>query len=251
MGKYENKVIRSRNFGFILYPENPYHMQYLHYLENYATGFYILHDKNADNFYTPFCGFAEAVQHDEKPHFHCVVQFKNPRTADGVLKSIPTVKYYKPCQLENITNEIKQRFFTVYDVSYLDIPVEEVNKKIVEHIEPISDIYGYAQYMLHKDFKSVMQGKKEYEFTDVNPFSNPIETISDYFVKTDMSDGQIIDIIYQIASCCDGDYNTFVQLCSMYSDQKVIKYVQSHAYFINNFILSPNRRIARKERLYD
>ena len=67
--------------------------------------------------------------------------------------------------------------------------------------------------MLHKDFKSIMQGKKEYEFTSVKPFSNPIESISDYFVKTDMTDGQIIDIVYpalwRLQYICSALFNVF------------------------------------------
>lgn len=248
MGKVS--PLKSRYFAFILYPDNPYHMQYLHYLETSHDGFYILHEKNADNFYIPMAGY-EGEQHDEKPHFHVVVRFRNPRTLSGFQKSIPAVKYYQPLQLDNFDEKTKKRLYNVYDVSYIDIPVQEIYKPVVEHIEPVTDIYGYCQYLLHKDFKSVVQGKKEYSVYDVKPLFSDEHAFTDYFDQTKQSENELLDTVLQIASCADGDKNTFVQLIQMHTNPNVLKYVQKHAYFIDKYILSPNRQIATKELFID
>lgn len=244
------KVIKTRNFGIVLYPDNPYHMQYLDYLENTHDGFYILHEKNADNALLPLAGY-EYEHHNEKAHYHCVVQFKNPRTVSGFLKRMPIVKYYQPLALENIDDETKSRFYTVYDVSYVDIPVQEVYKPVIEYAEPITDIYGYALYMLHRDFDSFVKGKKTYNLSDVKPLFCDVSRFSEYFKQNETSDAEILDIIYQILACAGGDTNTFIQLCSMHSNPLVLKYVSSHSYFIHRFLLSPNSKIVEKEYLND
>lgn len=247
MGK---AVTKSRYFSFLLYPDNPYQMQYLNYLENTHEGFYILHHKNADNFNLPLAGF-EYVHHDEKPHYHVVVKYRNPRSLDGVLKSIPLVKYYQVCQLENVNEETKKRLFNVYDVSYTDLPVEEIYKPVVEHVEVVSDIYGLAQYLLHKDFKSVVQGKRPYEVRDVKPLFNEVYSYTDLFEQTKQTHNDLLDVVIQIAACADGDKNTFIQLLQMHTDTNVLKYVEKNAYFIDKYVLSPNRMIAKKEYHYE
>lgn len=243
-------VLKSRYFAFVLYPDNPYHLDYLHFLECTHEGFYILHEKNADNHLIPMIGY-EYEHHEEKPHFHVVVRFRNPRTLNGFMKSIPNCKYYKALPLENIDEATKERFFTVYDVSYTNVPVEEIYKPVITHAEIVSDIYGYAQYVIHKDFKSIVQGKKPYSVADVKPLYNSYFSFSDYFEQTDQSDNELLDMVIQVAACASGDMNTFIQLVQMHSNTKLLKYVQSHSYFIDKFVLSPNRMIVEKESQYE
>lgn len=237
---------KTRNFAVMLYPDNPYHMHYLEFLKTTHDGFYILHEKGADNFCPPIAGY-KAEQHDEKPHFHVVVRFKNPRTVSGFLKKIPFVKYYRPLQLENINNETKQRLFNVYDVSCVDIPCEEIYKPLIEYAEPISDIYGYCQYLLHRDFDSFVKGKKQYEYKDIKPLCCEVQSYSEYFEQTECTDNSMLEIILEICSMADGNKNMFVQLVQMHSNPKVLKYVQNHAYFIDKYVLSPNKAIAEME----
>ena len=240
------KNIRARYFTFILYPDNPYHMQFLDYLEASHDGFYILHEAGADNYSLPLPAF-QYEQHTEKSHFHVVVRFKNPRTVSGFMKKIPYVKYFKALPLENLNDETKSRFYTIYDISCVDIPVEEVYKQVVEHVEPISDIYGYAQYMLHRDFDSYVRGKHQYSLGDVKPLCCDITAVSQYFYQTEQTDNDILDAVLQICSCADGDKNLFVQLVQMHTNPNVLKYVQKHAYFVDKYVLSPNKRIAVME----
>lgn len=227
---------KSKNIGFVLYPCNTYHMMFLDFLKNNYDGYYIKHDAGADNFHVPLAGMV-AEQHDEKEHLHCVVMLPYARTASGFIKSLPTVRYYKPLQLENISDEIKQRLFTVFDISYLDIPVQEIIQPIVGHAELIHDIYAYSMYVLHKDIKSKFLGKKEYSFNDVCPLSCTVERFQDYFTSTEDSDADMLDICVQIWAQCDDNIDMFMQLISMHSN-KLVKYVEKHAYFINTFIIN-------------
>lgn len=227
---------KSKNIGFMLYPCNTYHMMFLDFLKNNYDGYFIKHDSGADNFNIPIAGVV-AEQHEEKEHIHCVVMLPYARTANGFIKSMPTVRYYKPLQLENINNEIKQRLFTVFDLSYLDISMEEIVQPIISHCEIIHDIYAYSMYVLHKDIKSRFLGKKEYSFNDVQPLKCTVERFQDYFSCTDDSDADMLDICIQIWSQCDNNLDLFMQLITMHSN-KLVKYVQSHAYFINTFIIN-------------
>lgn len=246
----QNSRVRSRFFTFLLYPDNPYHMQYLSYLECTNDGFYILHERGADNYNLPLPAY-EYDHHSEKSHFHVVVKFKNPRYTSGFMKKIPLVKYYKALPLENLDNETKSRFYTVYDLSYINIPVEEVYKPVVEYVEPVTDIYGYAQYMLHQDFDSFVRGKRQYNLSDVKPLNCDLSSVSDYFKQTDENDNELLDVVLQICACADGDKNLFVQLIQMHHNPNILKYVQNHAYFVDKYILSPNRLIATKEDIYN
>lgn len=230
------KEVKSRNHAVILYPSNPYHVQLLDYFRKTYDGFYIVHDANSDNYNIPFAGYV-AEQHDEKKHIHCVIQFKNPRSASGFVKSLPTVRYYKTMLLENVKDEIKQQLFTVYDLPCMDLPVQEIVQPIISHSELINDLFAYSYYLLHKDFKSKMLGKKEYSFNDVLPLACDISHYTDYFMQTDNCDSELLDQCVQIWSCSDGSIDLFMQLVSMHSN-KLVKYVQSHAYFLNTFLIN-------------
>lgn len=227
---------KSKNIGFVLYPSNIYHTMFLDFLKNNYDGYYIKHDAGSDNYNLPVSGVV-AEQHDEKDHIHVVLMLPYARTASGFIKSLPTVRYYKPCQLENINNEIKQQLFTVFDVSCLDIPMEEIVSPIVAHCEIIHDIYAYSTYVLHKDIKSRFLGKKEYNFNDVCSLNCSVERYQDYFKNTDDSDADMLDICIQFWAKCDGNLDLFMQLIAMHSN-KLVKYVESHAYFINTFIIN-------------
>lgn len=232
---------KSKNIGFVLYPCNIYHMMFLDFLKNNYDGYYIKHEARMDNYQIPIAG-AVAEQHDEKEHLHVVVMLPYARTASGFLKSLPNVRYYKPLQLENINDEIKQQLFTVFDISYLDIPVEEVIQPIVAHCEVIHDLFAYSTYVLHKDIKSKFLGKKEYNFNDVETLHCTTERFQDFFKMTDDSDADMLDICVQMWARCDNNIDMFMQLIAMHSN-KLVKYVAKHAYFINTFIINNRKEV--------
>ena len=154
--------------------------------------------------------------------------------------------------MENLNDETKTRFYTVYDVSCINVPCEEIYKPLIEYAEPITDIYGYCQYMLHQDFDSFVRGKKRYECADIQPLCCDSSSYSKFFEQTEQTDNDILDIVYQLLCCSDGNINTFIQLCQMHSNPAVLKYVQKHAYFVHRFLLSPNiQKIVEKEYLND
>lgn len=67
----------SRNFKFVLYPEDPSHVSALSKLMEYDSFCYILHDRDVD-------------EHGEvlKPHWHCVLMLKNPKCVDQLAATL-------------------------------------------------------------------------------------------------------------------------------------------------------------------
>lgn len=235
MNNKQPPVIKSRYISFILYADNPYHMDYLHYLEDSHDGFYILHEKGDDNYRLRY-EYVKPDEHSEKAHFHVILRFQNARSETGFLKSLPNCKYYKRVDI----NEEKPQLYNCFDVVYCPFPVEEIFKPLLEHAEPIVDIYAYSKYILHRDFESVAKGKKPYCFADVKPLSCDREDYAKYFEIREISDSVILDQIYQYYTYSQGNKDLFIQLCMSHSDERLLKYLQSHSYFINKFIFERN-----------
>lgn len=228
MGK--TKVLRSRYFACILYPENPYHCELLQFLRETHTGFYIIHYSDSDLCQLPSVGFISEHHEDGcKPHIHCILEFRNARTESGLIKHFPHVRYYK--------DEYSKQFFTLYDIPYTDLPLQEVVKPVVEHWEALTDVYAYAEYILHKDFKSVVSGKKMYEVSDIQMLNSDRSYLSRFYECMDLTDADCLQLVRDFWRCAEGDYDIFLDLLQMYSSEKPLKYVQSHAYFINKYIL--------------
>lgn len=204
-------------------------MEYLHFLETSSTGFYVIHDAGDELVNIPFVGVTtEQKVSKSKKHIHVLLEFKNPRSLSGFLKSFPVMRYY--------SDVTQKQFFTVYDIPYLNIPVQEVYKPLIEHAEIVSDVYALAVYFLHQDYKSIACGKKQYSIKDVKNLNCDVSYLSKYFNEYEITDAEILDIIYQIWYVSDSK-QMFLQLISMHNNPKVLKYVQSHAYFIQKFII--------------
>lgn len=232
--------IRSKYFTYMLYPDNAYHMEYLSYLEKTADGFYIIHKQGDELVNIPLTGIlTERKNSKGKAHIHVFQIFKNARKVSGVLDSFPVMKYYEVLS----TYEIKQKLFlTVYDLPYITLPVQEVYKPLVEVVKPIIDPYAYATYLLHKDYKSYSAGKRVYDIKDIKMLKSDRTLLNRFFDDYKLTDEQMVDLIMQIYACSDGDKNLFLQLCCMHSSE-VIKYVQSHAYFIKTFIFEKGENV--------
>ena len=227
------REVRSRYYACMLYPDNAYHCEYLQYLIDTQSGFYIIHDKGSDMYNVPYTGYVpEHTEDDGKAHIHCVLIFKNARTENGIIKSNPYVRYYK--------NAYSKQLFTLYDIPYMALPLEEVIRPVVEHFEALTDIYAYAEYLLHKDFKSVALGKRKYEISDIHMLNSDRSLLDNIYAIREMTDNECLETVRQLWNCSAGDMNTFLSLVQMYSNDKVLKYVQSHAYFINKYIIERN-----------
>lgn len=225
--------IRTRYFTCVLYPNNPYHCEILQYWKQYQTGFYIIHEKGSDLVNVPYAGFVpEHVEDSGKNHIHVFLEFKNARTASGLIKSMPVVRYYK--------NEQTKQFFTVYDIPYISLPVQEDLRHIVEYFEPITDTHAYALYMIHQDFTSVALGKKQYSVQDIKMLNSDRSYLERFYETRQFTDSDCLDIVSNLWECSQGDKKTFLQLLQLQSSEKPLKYVQSHAYFIEKYILNRN-----------
>lgn len=231
-----DKTIRSRYFACILYPDNSYHCEYLQYLLYSQTGFYIIHDRGSDLSEIPYKGMVSERHIDHsKPHIHCIMIFKNARTEKGLINSLPKVRYYE--------NVVTKQLYSLYDIPYISLPVQEVVRPLVEKFEPIIDIYAYCQYILHKDYKSIALGKRQYEINDIQMLNSERTLLDKFYTEREITDKDCIEIIQNIRNVADS-YDTFVNLLAMYPDDKVLKYAQSHAYFIDKFIF--NRKEVNK-----
>lgn len=241
---FDELALKSRYISIVLYPDNPYHMEYLHFLEDTQTGFYIIHDTGDDLANVPLYGVnIEKKECYAKKHIHCMLCFKNARSGYGYLKSLPIVRYYQYAE--------QKQLFTVYDVPYTGIPdkandgsIVEINKPLLDKCKPITDIYAHCLYYLHRDYKSYAEGKKLYNVNDIKMLNSDRSFLDRFYhVDDDMSDGQILDLIEQIWTCSNHDLTIFRQLLSMHSNPLLLKYVQSHAYFIKQFLIDVKREV--------
>lgn len=235
--KRDAENIKSKYMTFVLYPSNAYHCILLDYLKATYDGFYIKHKHGDELYYTPYPGFdtdLEFNKADNKEHIHVMLIFKNPRTVSGFLKSLPTVRYY-------FTDEMPNRFFTVYDISYLPLPFQEVSKPILEHAEIVSDTSAMALYFLHKDLKSLAMGKEQYEIKDIEMLNSDRSLLDEFYNNVQYTESELIDQIQQLYYACDSK-DAFIQLLCLHSNKQLIKYVSSHSYFINTFIIQNERK---------
>lgn len=75
---------RTLCFAFVLYPDNPYQMQLFDWLTN---------AQNQANFDFRVMYILHAPEEEEKKeHYHFMIKYPNPRTADGVRKSFGVVR---------------------------------------------------------------------------------------------------------------------------------------------------------------
>lgn len=232
------KKYKSRYISIVLYPDNPYHMEYLHYLEDTQKGFYIVHDFGDDLANVPLYGVVLDDNKKEcyaKKHIHCMLIFENPRSEDGFLKSLPIVRYYQ--------YERQEQLYTVYDIPYIGISdkannasLVEINKPLLSKCEAVRDVYAHSIYFLHQDFKSHATGKKRYELSDIKTLHCSRDFIKKYFNVADLTDQELLDRIIQLWITSENIY-TFLQVLSVHPNSSLLKYVQNHAYFVKNYIL--------------
>lgn len=94
-------MARFRTFACELYPEDPSHVEILEYIKKYYEYAYILHDKDIwDKEVVDDDGVTiHKVGDIKKPHYHVILNFKNPRSIDKLrnelgLKHLETCNFY-------------------------------------------------------------------------------------------------------------------------------------------------------------
>ena len=231
------KPKRTRWIMFLLYPDNRYHMAYLDYLKLHNVGFYIEHVDNDEHGTITY----EGVHNNEtetKRHIHCAVYFENARTVNGFLDSLPTVDYLvtkKELIIDEEGNE-KERVTLSSNLSAFTPYKGEIRtQKLLTDAKAVNDIYAQAHYFIHDTFECFMLGKKAYSPSDVKMLHNDRE-IYDKLLEDNVSDTEIVETLLSFAKSVQGNKNEFLSLVLSSNSPKLLKYVQSHTYFVDKFL---------------
>lgn len=218
---------------FVLYPDNRYHFCYLDYLKTNCIGWYIVHDEET---FKPEVALEGIVsdssnkEHTKKKHIHVALYSESPRTVSGFLKSFPPVSFYVVEEKED---------GTPLKLSTVGIGVENERTIIAPFLsraENVSDINALAHYFIHDTFESVMLGKKRYERTDVKMFNNDRSLFDRYLSDTLPTNNATVETIMEFARCSNSK-SEFMNLVLNCGDTRILKYVESHSYFVKEFIL--------------
>lgn len=135
MGSQSNfNRIRSRSFCLVLYPDDVKHKFLLDWLSTRRKVVYILHDKDK---YLKSDVDGVKVTDDmvgtlKKAHYHVVIYFDNARSLKSVQKEFTDFYNYGTDRTSNF------------------------------HVEAVSDLRSYIEYLTHSDLKSQYLGKTIY-----------------------------------------------------------------------------------------
>lgn len=230
---------KSHWISFILYPDDRYHLEYLDYLKTHNIGFYILHGADSEGIIS-FEGVSREHVPSVKPHYHVTLYFESARYASGFIKSLPVVKYQVTERDEfgdikslssNLSN-FDSRYYTIekYYDDYVMLP-------IIKHAEAINDIYAQCHYIIHDNFECHMQGKKLYSVDDVRMLNNDRSIFMKHFIQELPCNDSIVSTLIEISKVCGGDKKVFTKMVLATGDTRLLKYLESHSYFISEFIV--------------
>lgn len=198
----------------ILYPDNCYHMMILDYLsKGDLPCAWILHDPEPDL----GCN---------KLHYHVLVRYDTARTRSAVIKSFGEAWAVKD-------DDGKYHMIPLGD--YVPDYAEKVSILSYPLVKNCFSPEGDFAYMLHRDFASTLEGKTQYDFTDIHINGDPI--------------------LFRRLSHCEHKENECVytelyQICKMFkscyevTDYLVnegrfdlLQFISGHAYFVERFFM--------------
>lgn len=228
------KEKRSRWIQFVLYPENRYHAQYLDWCKYHEYGFYIVHDGESEHIDGEL-GFISTQKDEKKKHIHCAIYFENARTASAFIASLGTVNYWVVEEDENGDP------LTLSSVPVCDSNERTITRPFLKHAEAVHDINAVAHYFIHDNFECTMLGKKRYEKSDVKMFNNDRSIYDRYFSDEMPTNHGTLELIIELWRCSENKQD-FIQKCLTCGDTRVLKYVESRAYFISEFICGGSKK---------
>lgn len=215
---------KSRVWTFVLYPEDAGTTDLLNYLmsDNVegARGCYIFHD---GEFVTnPETGEPELDENGEpkrrKDHIHCMVEFPNPRSREGVQKAL------------------------CFDLLSLESADNETNEDEKDHkakvVFPVTDRVSMYLYFLHWTFRCSREGKQRYKETDIKLFGNNSAefVLSCSYDKERTSRGLCAELLEKAKG---QDESGLLRKCL--DDENAVKFIMKNPYFVSKFIVSHNR----------
>ena len=210
----ENKKRKGRWIACVVYPDNAYQMAALAYMVNLGlTMCYIQHEPETD---------------EKKVHIHCLIYFDAPRSASGFCSSFGRCPCLKtPDGFEVIPPDN-------VDVIRQSRPADIVEKPIFSHAEVVSIPSSYYLYMFHKDFKSVMAGKKSYD-EKLMHYSGDGETLRK-LKHTEFNNKSTL--LLEIQNYFDTFKTCRAVMAALLRDsrQDLIGYIEGHSYFVRTFM---------------
>lgn len=207
MTKSVNKV-RSRNFWFVLYPDDPnykIHMENVEKLQFCA----ILHDRDKWNDADELKNKNHKSGELKKPHLHVFVKFPN---------AVWNTSLYK-----KINANVEDSHF---NIKAIQIPKGDTDEEVGEN-------YAY-NYLIHNGDPD----KYQYPVSDVfGSLTNKFREVVASTVITD-TDAFILITSYIFDYC---GKVTYKDLCSFAVDNNIVKWFQSHQFLVNNCMQEHNK----------
>lgn len=203
---------RFRWFTIILYPDNYYHFELLKYFNtcqelDFA---YIRHQPETD---------------EGKDHIHMLIRFPSPRTVKSVSESCGRTKAVK---LDDGSYKVLVPGEFVPDYA-VDVPI--VGLPLVSGVNAPE---AYYKYMTHSDFRSILEGKKQYDADDIIYHGD--EKI---FRRLGMSESiDRMSLYHELVSYANMSYtpNDMIKLLIADNRSDLLDFISGHSYFIKNFM---------------
>lgn len=209
---------RYKWFTLILYPENPYHMEYLEWIHDTDLDFaYILHEVELND-----------DGSEKKPHYHVLIHFDSQRSPQAVASSLGTM----PCIQDG------DKFVPLYgdnlETMRINAPEKIVDKPLVSFPYTCTfcrDPHDYLHYMIHDTFAS--RHKKKYNYSDI-VFHETMEFISSYFGSETSSTSDMISTValyFKEYKTCTAVMQKLLEV----GDYKTVEYCRKNPYFLKTF----------------
>lgn len=218
---------KSRVWTFMLYPEDEGTTDLLNYLSSDnvegARGCYIFH--NGEYVVNPETGEPVLDENGEpkrrKDHIHCMVEFPNPRSREGVQKAL--------C-------------FDLLNLKEAD--EEETEDEKMHHAKacfPVTDRVSMYLYFLHWTYRCSKEGKQRYKESDIKLFGNESAdfVISCSYEKEKTARVTCAELLGKSDTCKDERELLRASL----DDEKLVKFIMKNPYFVSKFIIGDNHRL--------
>lgn len=215
---------KFRYFTMLLYPDNLYHQKIMEWFESEKSNFqgcYIKHDPDTET---------------GKEHWHVLLYCQNPRTVSGLADSFGKADYriYDDGRKEPCPDKTG-----VTDV-VLPLPIVFYNEATPDrnNIGVCRDVCSWVTYMVHKDFKSQLLNKKEYQYNDIQAFKDDKLFIEHCFEveKAEPKNYGALQVLELIEEHKIKDFRKLLRVVAENGDIALLKYVETHAYLIKNLL---------------
>lgn len=215
--------VRTHWMEFLIYPDNPYQMKYLDYCKH--RGFdmaYITHD----------------ASETEKEHIHCMVYFDYPctdKSMESSIGSMPVTTTPDGRKKPLIGAELETMRINAPDLIE-EVPIFRSPSSPTDNsytVKNVSNPAGYLHYMVHDDFKAMMEGKKPYSWDCITYCGD--ETKVKSLIDTESTNKLVL---YQRCASYFSDGSScqdVLKRCLEQGDFEMVRFFEGHTLFIKHF----------------